>query len=260
MRNTIGLLTFCLLAGCAGSPPKPPAVKGEYRPVNKIEAVKKVEKVDVAKEEAKPAPAPAIPGAFDFQYEGDIINSLGALRTIQPQLNILPTTGKVVPITVKVNLHNTTLEGALKALGEQGGSIADVILKSTHGKLGNDVRIHFNTPVQQPRPEMQGSFEVTGSSAPAPAIPGTFDFSYEGDIVNSLDALRAFQPQLKIMPIIGTPTPLTVRVDLHGITLKDALKALGEQGGKVADVLWNPIPAEGGDQATIRFNSPNKLH
>lgn len=256
MRNSIGLLAFCFLAGCASSPPKPPEVKGEYRPVNKIEVVKKVE--PVVKEEVKAAPvAPAIPGTFDFQYEGDIINSLGALRTIQPQLNILPTTGEVTPLPVRVDLHNTTLEGALKALGDQGGKVADVILRSTHGKISNDVLIHFNTPVkkQQSNPsEVKGTFSVTK----APAIPGTFDFSYEGDIVNSLDALRAFQPQLKIMPVIGKPTPVPVRVELHGVTLKDALKALGEQGGKVADVLWNPVPAEGGDQATIRFNSPNK--
>lgn len=31
-------LAICLLSGCAGSPPKPPAVTGDYRPINKIEA------------------------------------------------------------------------------------------------------------------------------------------------------------------------------------------------------------------------------
>lgn len=34
MRYIVGLTAFCLLAGCAGSPPKPPMCQGEFRPVN----------------------------------------------------------------------------------------------------------------------------------------------------------------------------------------------------------------------------------
>lgn len=262
MRNTIGFLTFCLLAGCAGSPPKPPAVKGEYQPINKIEVVKKVEKVEVFhKEEVKPAPTdPVIPTVFDFQYEGDIVNSLGALRTIQPQLEILPTIGKVAPLPVRVSLHGTTLGGALKALGEQGGKVADVVLNSTRSGGGNKVFIRFNAPDQQPRvtpSEFTGSFNVTRSPT-APAIPTVFDFHYEGDIVNSLEALRAIQPQLNIMAPVGKVVPLPVRVNLHGTTLDGALNALGEQGGDVADVFWYPRLAQAGNRVFIRFNSPNK--
>ncbi|AAK97741.1 conjugal transfer protein (plasmid) [Xylella fastidiosa 9a5c] len=38
MRYTFGIVTVYLLAGCAGSPPKPPEVKGKYRPINRVEA------------------------------------------------------------------------------------------------------------------------------------------------------------------------------------------------------------------------------
>ncbi|WP_081082377.1 hypothetical protein [Burkholderia diffusa] len=34
MRYLVGLTALCLLAGCAGSPPKPPMCEGEFRPVN----------------------------------------------------------------------------------------------------------------------------------------------------------------------------------------------------------------------------------
>lgn len=35
MRYATRFFIMLLLAGCAGSPPKPPAVQGEYRPINK---------------------------------------------------------------------------------------------------------------------------------------------------------------------------------------------------------------------------------
>lgn len=38
MRYIIAFLIIYLLAGCVSSPPKPPAVKGEYRPINHVEA------------------------------------------------------------------------------------------------------------------------------------------------------------------------------------------------------------------------------
>jgi hypothetical protein len=34
MRHVIGLAALCLLASCAGSPPKPPVCEGDFRPVN----------------------------------------------------------------------------------------------------------------------------------------------------------------------------------------------------------------------------------
>lgn len=34
MRFTFGLLTLCLVSGCAFSPPKPKQCDGEFRPVN----------------------------------------------------------------------------------------------------------------------------------------------------------------------------------------------------------------------------------
>lgn len=36
MKLLLGALGLCLLVAC-GTPPKPPVVKGEYRPVNRAE-------------------------------------------------------------------------------------------------------------------------------------------------------------------------------------------------------------------------------
>lgn len=138
MRYTIGVLTICLLAGCAGSPPKPPVVKGEYRPINHVEAPA------IASRKATG------PQVFDFHFEGDIVASLDALRAIQPQLNVLPPLGKVSPLSVRVNLRGTTLDNTLRTIGEQGGDVADVVLNSTKSQGGNQVFIRFRATNQQP--------------------------------------------------------------------------------------------------------------
>ncbi len=59
MRYTIGILTICILAGCAGAPPKPPAVQGEYRPINKAGTT----------EPTSHAPT------FDFIHEADVVQA-----------------------------------------------------------------------------------------------------------------------------------------------------------------------------------------
>ncbi len=68
--------------------------------------------------------------------------------------------------------------------------------------------------------------------------PATFDFNFRGDIWNALQALNDKQPQLQIGKA-GTPTTIPVRLELRGVSLVDALRALGEQGGNAADVVYN---------------------
>lgn len=137
MRQAIGILAIYFLSGCASSPPKPPTFKGEYRPINKVAIEKPIER------------KPISPSVFDFKYEGDIVNSLNALYPIQQQLNILPPLGKISPLPISVNLRSTTLENALRAIGDQGGDIADVILNNPHPQGNSQVFIRFRTPHQQ---------------------------------------------------------------------------------------------------------------
>jgi len=46
MKLLLGALSLCLLVAC-GTPPKPPVVKGDYRPVNRV-VVRAVAPVSIA--------------------------------------------------------------------------------------------------------------------------------------------------------------------------------------------------------------------
>lgn len=138
MHITILAVLFLALAGCAGSPSSPPEVKGEYRPINRIEPKQIATQPDRLAQQT-----------FDFYYEGDIVESLHALHNVQPQLIVLPPLGKRISLPVRVNLQATTLADALKAIGEQGGRFADVVLNtSTQG--GNQAFVRFHSTYDQP--------------------------------------------------------------------------------------------------------------
>lgn len=137
MRKAIGILAIYFLSGCSGSPPKPPTFKGEYRPINKIA----INNQDNNK--------PAVPLVFDFKYEGDIVGSLHALRAIQSQLKILPPLGKQSSVPISINLQCTTLENALRVIGQQGGKIADVVFNNFHPQSDKEVFIRFRSPPYQ---------------------------------------------------------------------------------------------------------------
>lgn len=138
MRHIVGTLAFCLLlmAGCSFSPPKPPMPKGEYHPIN---VVKKVNGKEIRQ--------PIAPRVFDFLFDGDITDSLNALHIIQPQTEVLQPLGKAIPVRVRVDLHGVTLESALRAIGEQGGDVADVVW-NTENK-SNQVYVRFHSLEQQ---------------------------------------------------------------------------------------------------------------
>ncbi|MEP6605372.1 MAG: hypothetical protein ABJA60_04555 [Nitrosospira sp.] len=81
-----------------------------------------------------------------------------------------------------------------------------------------------------------------------------FNFVFEGDIVDSLIALQARQPQIKVKPPIGKAFPLPVRIELQGVVLEDALQAIGEQGANIADVVWLPT----NNEVFIRYRASYK--
>ena len=95
-------------------------------------------------------------------------------------------------------------------------------------------------------PEFKGEYRPINQIVPhKPAQSGleqgkVFDFAYEGDIGNVLFALQQAQPQLDVLPALGSPTSLPVRVKMQNVLIEDVLQAIGEQGANVADVVWIP--------------------
>jgi len=139
MRITLGVLSTFILAGCAGSPPKPASVQGEYRPVNQLTAFAPAP--GAAPVAARTTPLASATGAptkvheappqqpaagVDFFFEGDIRDSLHALKKVYPQLTVWPMLGQPKPKFIKLDLKGTSLKAALRALGTAGGADVDI--------------------------------------------------------------------------------------------------------------------------------------
>jgi len=129
MRYLFGSLTLLFLTGCAGSPPKPPLPTGEYRPIN------------------VPA-APVQQNVFNFSYEGDILGALPALKEVAPHIDVMPTLGQASPLPVRLKLSGVSLEDALRAIGAQGGGVADVVWTTNRHHSSHQVFIRFRTPLE----------------------------------------------------------------------------------------------------------------
>lgn len=104
-----------VLSACSLTPPPPPAVSGEYRPVNRPDTK---------------SPEHLKPRIFDFKYRGDLQGALQALALLQPQLTVLPPSGTIQRnILIDVDLRQVPLEKALKKLGENGKNNYEVVYK-----------------------------------------------------------------------------------------------------------------------------------
>lgn len=111
----------------------------------------------------------------------------------------------------------------------------------------------------KPRVKINAAAPVVAQAAPVAATPaGAFDFSFNGDILDALKAVKAVQPQINLLSPLGKPSPLNVNVNLRGATLDDVLRAIGEQGGDAVDVVLNKSKYQGGNQVLIRFNNPKE--
>lgn len=112
----------------------------------------------------------------------------------------------------------------------------------------------------KPRVKINAAAPVVAPASPVAATPaaGTFDFSFSGDILDALKAVKAVQPQINLLPPLGKPSPLNVTVNLRGATLDDVLREIGEQGGDAVDVVLNKSKHQGGNQVLVRFNNPKE--
>lgn len=98
------------------------------------------------------------------------------------------------------------------------------------------------TPPKKPavKPFMRQVKKATPALAAAPAVKAAdgFDFRFNGDMWTAMQLLAVKHGPLEVSKQ-GTVFPIPVKLDLQGVSLIDALAALGEQGGNAADVVYN---------------------
>jgi hypothetical protein len=110
-----------------------------------------------------------------------------------------------------------------------------------------------------PKPVLpQGEYRPINKVA-VPAQTDVFHFAYEGDIGGALSALKGVTPQLTVLPAIGTPVPLAVRIRLQATMLADALHAIDAQGGTVADVVRTTTTAHIEHPVFLRYKAPTDV-
>ena len=150
MRYSLVAL-LVILTGCAGSPPKPAAVNGEYRPVNRAAAPQEAPQ-PAAFVETETIQPKVFSGtrktvafgeqtSFDFYFQGDLVEALNALNTQNPEIKTLPFKGDQAQIRVAIAMKDATIDEILSALGVLAGERADVVLKET--QEGRQVFIRF---------------------------------------------------------------------------------------------------------------------
>lgn len=130
-QHAIFVSTLAVVAGCSTSPPPPPAVRGEYRPVNQVTPT-------VASKD--------IPRVFDFKFKGTAYEALTALQSKQHQFVVLPSQGREVLTKVDVDLRQVSLESAIKIIGIQGAGIFEVIYKNDPLSNTDSAYIKFLRP------------------------------------------------------------------------------------------------------------------
>lgn len=140
MKKVFAVFLLAVLAGCASNSAVLPSLEGKPRIKINTAPPAGMQDVAVFKEATTKA-------TFDFVYQGDILDALATLQTMQPQMVLLPPDGKPFPFVVSVNLPNTTLVAALQALGEQGGNDFDIILRPQTDTA--QVLVRFNNPKEQ---------------------------------------------------------------------------------------------------------------
>ncbi|MEM8515376.1 P-type conjugative transfer protein TrbG [Massilia sp. MP_M2] len=117
-------------------------------------------------------------------------------------------------------------------------------------------------PRKKPAPKRsyRPSNQVTAATAPAAVAvavaktPGSFDFRFSGDMWTALQLLSLKHGPLEVSTQ-GASFPIPVRLDLQGVTLVDAIAALGEQGGTAADVLYH----HAGRTASLAYRNKNAI-
>lgn len=88
----------------------------------------------------------------NMTFNGDALAAIKALQAIDPSLQVLAPLGRPIPVPVRLNVQNGSVQDALSTMGAQGGSTLDVVYSSG----ANTVRLVYHaaaTPPMQTIPD-----------------------------------------------------------------------------------------------------------
>ena len=126
---TFGLvLATCALTSCTTTTKPLSQVHGSYRPIN---------------ESGQNAFTLRMPRFFDLKYRGTPHGALLAMQNKQERLTILAPRGREMPAQVDIDLHQVSLESAVKILALQGGNTFQIILKNDPVTMEDTAFVQF---------------------------------------------------------------------------------------------------------------------
>jgi hypothetical protein len=108
------------------------------------------------------------------------------------------------------------------------------------------------SPPKPPQP--QGEYRPVNLPAAASQSP-SFEFSYEGDVLAALPALKEVAPDLTVLPPQGPATSVFVKVHLRTPDLEAALRSIAEQGRGMFEIVWTTSRAPGINRVFVRFRT-----
>lgn len=117
----------CCIAGCNSAKPLP-KVQGTYRPINDSGTASQNSRT---------------PRFFDLKYRGTAHGALIAIQDKQGQLTVLPPRGREITTKVDLDLHQVSLESAIKILALQGGNTFQIILKNDPVTIEDTAFVQF---------------------------------------------------------------------------------------------------------------------
>ena len=97
-----------------------------------------------------------------------------------------------------------------------------------------------------PYPEAVGNFAKRPPS-------DHFEFAYQGDLKEALQALQRIQPQLSVRSTQGKPISIPVDVDLRNVTLNETLVALRDQAATDAQLDFKSTQTRGRPYVQILY-------
>lgn len=122
------VLPIYALTACTTTTKPLPQVHGTYRPIN--ESTPNVSTV-------------RMPRFFDLKYRGTPHGALLAMQNKQERLTVLAPRGREIPAQVDIDLHQVSLESAVKILALQGGNTFQIILKNDPVTMEDTAFVQF---------------------------------------------------------------------------------------------------------------------